>query len=42
MFDKCAIVNDSKCRGECIVMEYAAGGKLFECICNAGRFSKDE
>ncbi|XVE95268.1 hypothetical protein REPUB_Repub02eG0081700 [Reevesia pubescens] len=25
-----------------IVMEYAAGGELFECICNAGRFSEDE
>lgn len=25
-----------------IVMEYAAGGELFEKICNAGRFSEDE
>ncbi|KAI0528580.1 hypothetical protein KFK09_001122 [Dendrobium nobile] len=25
-----------------IVMEYAAGGELFEQICNAGRFSEDE
>ncbi|XP_021897622.1 serine/threonine-protein kinase SAPK2 [Carica papaya] len=25
-----------------IVMEYAAGGELFETICNAGRFSEDE
>ncbi|XP_039011863.1 serine/threonine-protein kinase SAPK1-like [Hibiscus syriacus] len=25
-----------------IVMEYAAGGDLFERICNAGRFSEDE
>lgn len=23
-------------------MEYAAGGELFERICNAGRFSEDE
>jgi serine/threonine-protein kinase SRK2 len=25
-----------------IVMEYAAGGELFDRICNAGRFSEDE
>jgi len=25
-----------------IVMEYAAGGELYERICNAGRFSEDE
>ena len=25
-----------------IVMEYAAGGELFERICNAGRFGEDE
>ncbi|XP_025679181.1 serine/threonine-protein kinase SRK2E [Arachis hypogaea] len=25
-----------------IVMEYAAGGELFERICNAGRFNEDE
>lgn len=25
-----------------IVVEYAAGGELFERICSAGRFSKDE
>ncbi|KAL8129687.1 hypothetical protein V2J09_018842 [Rumex salicifolius] len=25
-----------------IVMEYTAGGELFEHICNAGRFSEDE
>ncbi len=25
-----------------IVMEYAAGGEIFERICNAGRFSEDE
>jgi len=25
-----------------IVMEYAAGGELFEKICSAGRFSEDE
>lgn len=25
-----------------IVMEYAAGGELFERICNAGRFAEDE
>ena len=25
-----------------IGMEYAAGGELFEWICNAGRFSEDE
>jgi hypothetical protein len=25
-----------------IVMEYAAGGELFERICGAGRFSEDE
>jgi len=25
-----------------IVMEYAAGGELFEIICNAGKFSEDE
>ena len=25
-----------------IMMEYAAGGELFERICNAGRFSEDE
>lgn len=25
-----------------IAMEYAAGGELFERICNAGRFSEDE
>lgn len=25
-----------------IVMEYAAGGELFERICNAGRFCEDE
>ncbi|KAE8665968.1 hypothetical protein F3Y22_tig00112523pilonHSYRG00220 [Hibiscus syriacus] len=25
-----------------IVMEYAAGGELFQRICNAGRFSEDE
>ena len=25
-----------------IVMEYAAGGELFERICNAGRFIEDE
>lgn len=25
-----------------IVMEYAAGGELFNKICNAGRFSEDE
>ena len=25
-----------------ICMEYAAGGELFDRICNAGRFSEDE
>ncbi|MFS7941290.1 putative non-specific serine/threonine protein kinase [Helianthus anomalus] len=25
-----------------IVMEYAAGGELFQRICNAGRFSENE
>ena len=25
-----------------IVMEYAAGGELYERICNAGRFREDE
>jgi len=25
-----------------IVLEYAAGGELFERICNAGRLSEDE
>ena len=25
-----------------IVIEYASGGELFECICNAGRFSENE
>jgi serine/threonine-protein kinase SRK2 len=25
-----------------IVMEYAAGGEIFERICNVGRFGEDE